>query len=699
MSLKIYGLNPTKQLPVINSMVHEAVAHPVRVEWLKDADKANRYYQGQHWDATELAELKRRNQPDIVYNEIRATVRRLVGQYRRQQLVNTLTGRNAPVDDDLANVLSEVIRFVDQDTEYLFEEKEMVRDGLVSGFGVVECGVETGPMGTPRIFLNYEDSFHIFPDPFCRRYDWNNPRGGARYILRSKWLNIEEAKERWPKSAAKLERCLGSVHPNVQLAQDMDPTVLFTATNHFFDRERRLIRPVECWFKQRVNERVLVTPAGVFGPEYGDDFLRKARAYFKSASTWTDQDRDCMYVAVICGDVLVQPATRSPYRTNKFPFIPFYADRKKDGQPVGYIWDLIDPNREINSRRSRALYMLNNRQSIYERGAVSDQVKLADELAKSDGQIVLEPGKMERFIMRENQDIGQANLQMLQEAKMELNHLSGEDHLDVGGEMRSGAGVQASQMPYHLSQVDLMDNLSRTRRMKTLLVIDYIQQYYDEDMVFQVTDDEGKAQTVAVSAAQFENIKARTFDLVIREQPNYTTSQEEAWSQLNTTLPQVVQYGPQWGKVLLLSSPLRDKEKYIKLLEDAESGPSTIPKVSLSINWTELMPQEKAEFANLFGLPSLAQYEQSEGRRPQHDDKMNVELQKTLIREGTRVGLEQGKQTIQERDALAAHQLALRQQDLDMQAQQQQQQADQQMAAQQQSADERMAQTKGSSSE
>jgi hypothetical protein len=404
-------------------------------------------------------------------------------------------------------------------------------------------------------------------------------------------------------------------------------------------------------------------------------------------------------VAVVCGDVVVQPATRSPYRTNKFPFVPFYAERKKDGQPVGWIWDLIDPNREVNSRRSRALYMLNNRQSIYERGAVSDPVKLADELAKSDGQIVLEPGKMERFIMRENQDIGQANLQMLQEAKLELQHLSGEDHLDVSNEIRSGAGVQASQMPYALSQVDLMDNLSRTRRMKTLLLIDYIQQYFDEDMVFQVTDDEGKAQTVAVSAAQFESIKARTFDLVIREQPNYSTTQEEAWSQLTTTLPQVVQYGPQWGKVMVMSSPLRDKEKYLKMLEDAESGPSTIPKVALSINWTELMPQEKAEFANLFGLPSLAQYEQSQGRRPQHDDKLDVELQKTAMREATRVGLEHSKLTLQEKSDLAAYQLELRQQDQDVQMQQQQQVVDQQMQSQQQEADERMAQTKGSSRE
>jgi hypothetical protein len=146
----------------------------------------------------------------------------------------------------------------------------------------------------------------------------------------------------------------------------------------------------------------------------------------------------------------------------------------------------------------------------------------------------------------------------------------------------------------------------------------------------------------------------------------------------------------------MLSSPLRDKEKYSKMIEEADQGPNTMPKISLSINWHELTPQEKAEFANLAGLPALAQYEQQQGKGPQHDDKMNVELQKTAMREATRVGLEHSKLTIQERQALADAQLQLRQQDIDVQAQEHQAATDQQMASQQQASDERLASQKAS---
>ena len=169
--------------------------------------------------------------------------------------------------------------------------------------------------------------------------------------------------------------------------------------------------------------------------------------------------RDCLYLMVVCGDVLIQKAIPHPYNISLFPIVPYYAARKRNGQPYGRILRMIDPQREINSRRGRALYMLNNRQTIYEKGAIANKEELAKELSLADGQIPLENGKFDKFMIRENQDIGQANLQMLQEAKAELSDIQGEDYLAPQGEMRSGAGVQQQQLPYHLSQVDIFDNL------------------------------------------------------------------------------------------------------------------------------------------------------------------------------------------------------------------------------------------------
>jgi len=371
--------------------------------------------------------------------------------------------------------------------------------------------------------------------------------------------------------------------------------------------------------------------------------------------------RDCLYMAVVCGDVLIQKTVPSPYKTSLYPFLPYYCHRKKNGQPYGRVLRLIDPNREINSRRSKALYMLNNRLSIYERGAIRDRNALATELAHADGQVELENGKFDKFMLHQNQDIGQANLQMLQEAKGELQRLAGEDYLAPQGEMRSGAGVQAQQMPYHLSQVDIFDNLRRTRKMKTQLVTAYIQNFFDTDMVFQITDDQEKAKVVQVSKEQFQAIKNRVFDVIVKEQPDYATAHEESFDQLATVLPQVAQYGPQWAQLLIMNSNLRDKEKSLKVVEAMSQSSPPPPKMSVAVNWSELDKVEKAAFAAKMDMPDLAQYEQTQGRGPARDDKAQLEIVKTQITQGVKSGVEASKLQFQQENALAQHQLALRQ--------------------------------------
>lgn len=662
MPLSIVGKKPAEQLPLLETLVWEGLFHPVRTGYVKEADLCYQFREGDQYTAAELKILNERNQPDIVYNECEPIIERLVGQYTRQRLAVGIVGRNAPVDDALADTMHSLHRYIDQDSDYFIHEKEAFRDGITGGFGVLECGVESETLGRPRIYVEQQDPFNIAFDPYCRKHDWNNPRGGARYILRFPWITLEEGQHRWPKLANKLADALERYTPFRQFTDTLDPKVQSHASFQIFDRQKRLIRPIEVWFKERREEEVVITPFGVLGDEHDDKLKRRALKLVPNARRATLM-RDRLYVAVICGDVVIQPATPSPYNTNLFPFVPYFCHRRKNGQPYGHIKRSIDPNREINARRSRALYMLNARQSIYERNAIIDPNHLAEQLNLADGQIVVEAGKFDKFAVRENQDIGQANLQMLQEAKAELQHLAGEDYLAPSSEMRSGAGVAQQQLPYHLSQVDIFDNLRLTRKMKAQLVTSYVQQFYDEDMVFQVTDDEGKAQQFAVSQSQFQDIKNRMFDFIVKEQPDYATLNDEAAANLQTTLPQVAQYGPAWGKILVMSSQLRDKDKILKMLDEMDQQAPPPPKVSVSINFHELDPQEKASIAMQMGLPDLAQYEAKQGRRPMRDDKAEVDLLKTQIKEGVRSGIENSKLQLQEQQSLMDGQLRLREMD------------------------------------
>ncbi len=650
MSLSIYGKKEREQVSLLLSLMREATDHPVRRNWFTNSNKAYEFREGKQWTNDELAVLESRKQAPIVVNLIEADRRRFEGQYKRQRLAISFAGRNAPMDDEPAEALSDLMRFIDQDTEYGFEESEVVAlDGYTGGFGVMEVGAENGPAGGYRIFTRAEDPYAVFPDPFCRRYDWNDKRGGARYIFRSKWVHVDDAKDKWPKFAKKIDDALEHSPATQSLFSTLDPSIESNLIANFFDTSKRQVRPVEAWWKERTTRDVIYMPDGSCIDHYDQDEAKRILKYVKGA--YKDaKDVDQMYTAVFIGQIMVSKAAESPYHSSLFPFIPYYAFRKKDGEPFGPTWFLMDPNREVNARRSRALYEINNRKVIYEKGAIADKDQLADNMALADGQIELQPGFKDKFEIAQNTDISSGNLQMLQGSKEEFKMLSGEDYLQPSGEIRSGSGIAQAQLPYHLSQVGMFDNIRRTRRMRARLVVDLIKQYYDDDMVFQITDDAEKVKTVTVSAGTLANLKERTFDIVMKDVTEYATLQEATKGELMTTLPQIAQFGPAWGKILVQTSDIQAKDVILEQLDAMSKTPPTPPKPSITIKWEELDNVEKAAFAIQMGLPDLAKHEMEQGRGPQTDDKLKADLTKTMIREGAKTGRDASKA---EQDAAA----------------------------------------------
>jgi hypothetical protein len=216
--------------------------------------------------------------------------------------------------------------------------------------------------------------------------------------------------------------------------------------------------------------------------------------------------------------------------------------------------------------------------------------------------------------------------------------------------------------------VTIFENIRRTRRLRALLVVDLVKEYFDEEMVFQITDDQAKARTVTVSAAQFQAIKERTFDVVLKDTTEAATRHEEEYAALTTTLPQIAQFGPAWGKVLVAASELRDKDKLLEMLDAMDNAPPATPKPSITIKWEELDSVEKAAFALKMGMPDLAQHEQQRGRGPARDDAHQTDLTKTAIREGVRSGMSAGQLELMASKEMAAAALESRSLGVDEQA-------------------------------
>ena len=629
-------LTPSQQTTLLelDAYFRQAVDHPVTRRWWDDADLATRFFEGDQWASDELAELDKRGQAAIVENEIKPTIERLLGQFRRQHTTVKFIGRNQP-DDPLAHLLTDLQRHLDQQNEWEFVEGEIIQHGLVGGRGVLEATVERDDLGQRRIALKAEDPFTIFPDPFARHYDWNQD---ARYLARAKWLDKDEGLARgW--DPALVEQCLNIGDPSANALHLLDPqSTALRSFQIYYDPERRRFRPVEMWYKRRSIRRILLTDAGVSVDVTELGAKRAEQTADRVGAVIHEETRAQMWVAVFCAGILLDGPKPSPHRHNKFPFIQYRAYAHADGTPYGYVQGLIDPQREINARRSKALWALNNRQTIYEENAIKSKEELAAEMAKMDGQIEIRAGKFDRFQVRENDDITQGNLAMLQEAKQAIRRISGEDQLNPAPEVRSGVGIQRLQMIHQAGVLTLYDNIRRFRRLKALLVHDLIRQYYTQDMVFQVVDDPNVVKTVQIAASDFQALKERDYDLIVSDTQDYLTAQSEQMELLATTLPQVIPFGPQWASLFISMSDLRNKEGLLKMLQAMTQPAPVEPKLSVALQWNELTPEQQMAWAERFGMPALAQAVAANPKAPANDVQNQAEILKMQMRTQADVG-------------------------------------------------------------
>jgi len=263
-----------------------------------------------------------------------------------------------------------------------------------------------------------------------------------------------------------------------------------------------------------------------------------------------------------------------------------YVDR--ENRRYGVVRDMIDPQDEVNKRRSKALHLINSRQTMGVKGAVSAQT-LKTELAKPDGHVEIDAdlamGAREAgipaFQVLPTTDMAQGNLAMLAEAKAEIDMVGPNAalHGQLDGQ-QSGRAILAQQNAGLAELAPVYDSL----RDWTLRVYRQmwmrIKQYWTEERFVRVTDEAGAAQFIGVNVqkgVQFdpmtnaivpmvENPVAQMdVDIIIEEAPDLVTLRQEEFQQL----AEMRQSGiPIPDEMLIEASSVRNKARLLELMQE-----------------------------------------------------------------------------------------------------------------------------------
>lgn len=539
--------------------------------WQQEAREAWAFYDGHQWRQEEVDKLAANAQPVIVINKIAAKVDNIAGSEiaGRTRIVFRSRSGNAG-EEETAKALSDLSLYVAERNDQALELSGMFKAGLITGVGWLDVGVEQSEEG-PFLFNRVENELHVVWDPNSSRPDFSD----ARYVCRERWLDAEELRLMFPKLGGKAIEQLTHANPLQTTRYGASDWSHAGETITYYDSKRELYRVVEVQYKQTAKRYTLTIESGQRLITFDKNVVKA----YPDAEIHTE-DAPQVQIAYFAGDVLLYHAVL-PYQHNQFTLIPYVYKRDRiDGRPYGLLRSAMDPQRELNKRRSKAMHLLSTAQVIADIDAVEDPNILAREAARPDGMILKRPGKELKIIR--NSDLAQSQVAVMEQAGRDIQEVMGvfDESLGKPSNATSGIAIQQRQVAGSLNQMFAFDALRRSKKALGQQVLQLIRQYFTASMVIHITDDLNASGAVKLNQPVLDemgkpmrdnagnilkehDVQTGVFDVHVEEVRDVLSSREQEAEQLNMLLQAGVPIPPQ---VLVEATTLGNKQAIIASL-------------------------------------------------------------------------------------------------------------------------------------
>lgn len=562
------GLTSDDHLPKLIRYFEEAeeATQDARTKSERDRD----YYDGKQWTPDEKAKLEARGQPVIAFNVIKSRVEFLLGLEKQQRRDPKAYYRNQP-DQPAAEAFTAGLRYAADGADFPVKRTRVWKNLVIEGYGGVELYVE--PDGIDyALKINHIPWDRIVFDPHSAQEDFSD----ARYLGQVLWMDLDEALEKYGEEARQaLETTLGNAGKPGETFDDKPKWTVWA------DTKRQRVRVVSLWHK-----------------EAGRWFL-------------------CEFTK---GGILSYQ--ESPYQTKDgeslCPIILESAHVDRDNNRYGEVRHLVDPQDEINKRRSKALHQSVSRGVIAETGAVEDVSKTRRELARPD--FYVEVMRDARFEVVDGMQMAAGQAALLQDA-MSYVAQAGPNQalLGKGTEDQSGKAIEAQQAGGLVEMGDLLDALRRFDQRVFQMLANFMQQFWSAERWIRVTDDELSPQAVGLNVPQVDEfgyplgaenaVAEMDVDIIIADAENVITMQGEAYQAFVTTLPQLAQLPPAFAQIAIKTHPALTSAQKREMLQALEGMSQPNPMAEAQAQAAQDRAQAETENIRAQAFQRVAQGE------------------------------------------------------------------------------------------
>lgn len=490
------------------------------------------YYDNIQWTEEEAQKLKDRGQAPLVYNVIAQSINWITGSEKRSRTDFKILPRGEE-DAKPAEGKTKFLKYLSDVNRTPFHRSRAFEDQVKVGIGWMESGAQDEDDGEP-IYNRYESWRNMLWDSACTALDLED----CRYVFRSKWVDVDVAKALFPGRHAVIDDSVTDFGFATAFGESDFGDIAMDQAE--FEREtsigngalvnyaRKRVRLIEGWYRRP--EQVKKIRGSAFnGQIFDENDPRHVEAVATGAAV-VEKTMMRMRVAVMTTTGLLYDGP-SPYRHNKFPFIPLWGVRRgRDGLPYGVIRWMKDIQDDINKRASKAQYILSTNKVIMDEGAVDDMDAFADEVSRPDAIIVKKSGKaidinVDRDLAPAHLELLSRNIQMLQQVGGVTDELMGQ-----GNQGLSGVAIQRRQEQGSVATNKFFDNLRLSIQIQGEIDLSLIEQFVTEEKQFRVTNQRGTPEFIKINDGLPENDITRTkADFVVSEEAwNSTIRQSQA---------------------------------------------------------------------------------------------------------------------------------------------------------------------------
>ena len=541
-----------QQLSYLNGMYDNAINRAQLS--LIDRSLDDDFFDDKQFTNEELQMYKERGQAALQYNEIKPTVLWICGAYRRTKL-DWVVGPRTEDDVEPAEVKTKLLKYVFDINKAAWQHSAAFEDALRSGEGWTKCGYELNQDGEYQVTLRHVPWRNVIADNTARRVDGSD----LRYVFETKIVDLDQITTAYPHLKDRLTRETEDWATAKQSYDYQKFNQFDVATGSLglfgtgYMSVRKAVRVIECWYKQPERVKVMRGNGRHAGDVYDPENSFHQYGVESGAYKVTETYRMQTYCAIFTRGTLLWNQ-KSPYKHNRIPYVRRigFLDNQT-GMPYGVIRAMRDPQKDLNHRRNKALYLLSTRRVVMTKGAVDDVGKLEEEMARPDS--IIEKNKGSELEIIENLQLAAPHIELANQDSAYIRQISGVtgENMGLPTNATSGIAIQARQEQGSIITTGFFDNDALSRQLEGEQLLSLCEQFMDEEQVIRLSGSKGKADFVKINADPQSDITAQQADFIVSQQDYRTTIRQalaEKLLQFSGTLSQATG-NPQLGLALV----------------------------------------------------------------------------------------------------------------------------------------------------